>query len=167
MTRTVYMIFARNDGKTFFLESESPMHKQIIIQAGAFALMLAGVASFPAIAQQRSDQAARVLKAVDTDNDGTIDLLEVKKAASARFDKLDNDHDGTLTFQEFQGSSIPKPSKQEFEVIDKDHDGTVSKDEYLAEVERLFKKADSDNDGTLDVKELRTATGRILAALLD
>ena len=51
--------------------------------------------------------------------------------------------------------------------MDKDHDGTVSKDEYLVEVERLFKKADTDNDGTLDVKELRTATGRILAALLD
>ena len=151
----------------FFLESESPMHKRIVFQAGAFALILAGVAFFPTLAQQRSDQPARVLKAVDTDNDGTIDLVEVKKAASARFDKLDNDHDGTLTFQEFQGSSTPKPSKQEFDVMDKDHDGTVSKDEYLAEVERLFKKADTDSDGSLDVKELRTATGRILAALLD
>ena len=89
--------------------------------------MLAGVASFPTFAQQRSDQAARVLKAVDTDNDGTIDLVEVKKAASARFDKLDNDHDGTLTFQEFQGSSTPKPSKQEFDVMDKDHDGQYQK----------------------------------------
>ena len=143
------------------------MHKHVVFQAGAFVLMLAGIASFPTFAQQHSDQAARVLKAVDTDNDGTIDLAEVKKAASARFDRLDNDHDGTLTFQEFQGSATSKPSKQEFDIIDKDHNGTVSKDEYLAEVERLFKKDDTDNDGTLDVKELRTATGRILAALLD
>ena len=51
-----------------------------------------------------------MLKATDTDNDGTIDWLEVKEAASPRFDKLDNDQDSTLTFQEFQGSSTPKPS---------------------------------------------------------
>src|SRR5258707_12233571 len=32
----------------------------------------------------------------DTDNDGTIDLMEAKKAASAVFDRLDRDKDGTL-----------------------------------------------------------------------
>ena len=32
----------------------------------------------------------------DTDNDGTIDLIEAKKAASAVFDRLDRDKDGTL-----------------------------------------------------------------------
>jgi Ca2+-binding EF-hand superfamily protein len=50
--------------------------------------------------------------------------------------------------------------------MDKDHDGTVSKDEYLAEVERIFKKTDRDNDGTIDAKELNTVDGRILATLL-
>ena len=84
MSRTAAnTLIASNNGKAFFLESESPMRKQIVFQAGTFALMLAGLASFPTFAQQRSDQAARVLKAVDTDNDGTIDLAEVKKAASA------------------------------------------------------------------------------------
>ena len=32
----------------------------------------------------------------DTDNDGTVDLAEAKKAASDLFDKLDHDKDGTL-----------------------------------------------------------------------
>ena len=35
--------------------------------------------------------------------------------------------------------------------MDKDHDGTVSKEECLAEVERLLRKAETHNDGTLDV----------------
>ena len=39
----------------------------------------------------------------DTDNDGTVDLAEAKKAASALFDKLDRDHDGTLDKRELAG----------------------------------------------------------------
>jgi hypothetical protein len=37
-----------------------------------------------------------ILKALDTDNDGTVDLAEAKAAGSKLFDKLDRDHDGTL-----------------------------------------------------------------------
>ena len=32
----------------------------------------------------------------DTDNDGTVDIDEAKKAAGELFDKLDTDKDGTL-----------------------------------------------------------------------
>jgi hypothetical protein len=39
---------------------------------------------------------SRAMRLLDTDNDGTIDLDEAKKAASALFDKLDRDHEGTL-----------------------------------------------------------------------
>ena len=44
-------------------------------------------------------------------------------------------------------------------VADPDNDKTISKDEYLAYVEAVFKKADTDNDGTIDAKaETRPAT---------
>jgi hypothetical protein len=33
----------------------------------------------------------------DTDNDGTLDLNEVKKAGGALFDKLDRDHETALS----------------------------------------------------------------------
>ena len=39
---------------------------------------------------------SRAMRLLDTDNDGTVDLEEAKKAASTLFDKLDRDHDGTL-----------------------------------------------------------------------
>ncbi|HKM87332.1 MAG TPA: EF-hand domain-containing protein [Xanthobacteraceae bacterium] len=98
----------------------------------------------------------------DTDNDGTVDLAEAKKAASAMFDKLDTDHDGTLDFKELHG----RLSHREFAAADPDKDGTLTKDEYLAVVERRFKTADTDHDGTLSNWEFHTPKGRALARLL-
>ena len=116
--------------------------------------------SFPAFAKSRGDAGA--LKMLDTDHDGTVDLDEAKKAASALFDKLDRDHDGTLDKREV-GRRL---SAKEFAAADPDHDGTLSKDEYLAVVEQRFKAANPDNDGTLDEKELSSKAGRNLLRLL-
>src|SRR5271170_1827934 len=102
------------------------------------------------------------LQALDTDNDGTVDLAEAKAAASKLFDMLDRDRDGTLDRRELRGRMVSK----EFGAADGDHDGTLDKDEYLAFVEKSFKPADRDNDGTLDAKELGTARGRLLLRLV-
>ena len=98
----------------------------------------------------------------DTDNDGTVVLAEAKKAASALFDKLEHDKDGTLDKQEL-GRRL---SAKELAAADPDHDGTLIKDEYFAVVEKRFKVADTDNDGNLDAKELNTEAGRALLRLL-
>jgi len=49
--------------------------------------------------------AASALAALDADKDGTVDLAEAKTAPSALFDKLDVDHDGTLTAKELRRKS--------------------------------------------------------------
>jgi Ca2+-binding EF-hand superfamily protein len=98
----------------------------------------------------------------DTDNDGTVDLDEAKKAAGALFDKLDTDKDGTLDFKELKGRLTHK----EFTAADPDNDGTLSKDEYLAMVEERFKAADPDNDGTVSAAEFKTHAGQSLTKLL-
>jgi hypothetical protein len=98
----------------------------------------------------------------DTDNDGTVDLAEAKKAASDLFDRLDTDKDGTLDIKELQG----RLSRNDFAAADPDKDKTLTKDEYLAVVERRFKAADPDNDGTVSAAEFRTPSGRALARLL-
>ena len=118
---------------------------------------LVGVAA-PALAATKTGPVARF----DTDNDGTVDLNEAKKAASELFDKLDTDKDGTLDFKELNGRLTHK----EFTAADPDNDGTLSKDEYLAVVEKRFKAADPDNDGTVSAAELKTAAGRSLSQLL-
>ena len=103
-----------------------------------------------------------LLAGLDTDNDGTVSVDEAKKAAEVIFDKLDRDHDGTLTGRELRG----RLSAKEFTAADADKDGTISKDEYLAVVEQRFKAADTDNDETLTRRELGTKAGRHLLLLL-
>jgi Ca2+-binding EF-hand superfamily protein len=120
---------------------------------GAFALV-----NLPALAASRGNP----IKLFDTDNDGTLDLAEVKKAASALFAKLDRDHDGTLDRRELAG----RLSAGELAVADPDHDGTLTVDEYLAVAEQRFNAANPDKDGTLDARELNTRAGRALLRLL-
>jgi Ca2+-binding EF-hand superfamily protein len=102
------------------------------------------------------------IKMFDTDGDGTLDLAEVKKAATALFAKLDPDHDGTLDRRELAG----RLSARELAAADPDHDGTLTLDEYLAVVEQRFNAANPDGDGTLDAKEMNTRAGRALLKLM-
>src|SRR2546430_16279288 len=103
-----------------------------------------------------------LLKTLDPDHDGTVDLAEAKDAASKLFDKLDRDHDGTLDRRELRG----RLNAKDFAAADPDNDGTLDKNEFLALVEKRFKAADPDNDGTIDAKELKGAAGRSLVRLL-
>ena len=130
--------------------------RTFVVLLGSGALL---AAALPALAQSHR---SNLMQMLDTDNDGTVDLAEAKKAASALFDKLDRDHDGTLDKRELTG----RLSAKEFAAADPDHDGTLTKDEYLAVVEQRFAAADPDHDGTLDAKELKTKAGQALLRLL-
>ncbi len=57
-------------------------------------------------------------------------------------------------------------TKADLAHADPDKDTTLTKDEYLALVEKKFKAADPDNEGTLDAKELHSKAGRALLKLL-
>ena len=115
--------------------------------------------SLPALAASRRTNPIRMF---DTDNDGTLDLAEVKKAAAALFARLDRDHDGMLDKRELTG----RLSAKELAAADPDHDGTLTAEEYLAVVEQRFNAANPDKDGTLDAKELNTSAGQALLRLL-
>ena len=129
-----------------------------MISRRKFTFGLATFAAFGAVPGWAAPQSVMF----DTDNDGTVDLAEAKKAASALFDRLDRDKDGTLDRRELRGRLNPK----ELADADADKDGTLTEDEYLAVVEQRFKAADPDNDGTLDAKESRSRAGRALVRLL-
>lgn len=105
---------------------------------------------------------SRVLKILDGDSDGTVDLAEVQKAGEGLFAKLEKDNDGTIDGKEL-GSRI---SKKDFAAADPDHDGSLSKEEYSALLEARFKTADPDNDGTLDDKELHSKAGQAVLRLV-
>jgi Ca2+-binding EF-hand superfamily protein len=138
-------------------EDFSMISRRSILKVIGAAILVAG--SVPAFAKSKG---SNPVKALDTDNDGTVDLAEAKKAASNVFDQLDRDHDGTLDKRELAG----RLSAKEFAAADPDHDGTLTKDEYLAVVEQRFNAANKDGDGTLEAKEFSTRAGRSLLRLL-
>ncbi|GJD33492.1 EF-hand domain-containing protein [Methylobacterium aerolatum] len=119
-------------------------------------------ATLPQPAAARSGGAAKSLKAIDTDNDGTIDLAEAQAAGKATFERLDTDRDGSVDTKELQG----RISKKEMKMADPDNDKSVDQKEYDALVAERFKAADPDGDGKLDAKELKTPAGRSLLRLL-
>jgi Ca2+-binding EF-hand superfamily protein len=131
--------------------------RRTLVLAFTTTALLAG--GMPVLAKSRHSRAVAMF---DTDNDGTVDLAEAKKAASDLFDRLDRDHDGTLDQRELAHRLTPK----ELAAADPDHDGTLTKDEYLAVVAQRFSAADPDHDGTLDARELNTKAGQALLRLL-
>ncbi len=124
--------------------------------------LLKSLSSFAAIVIMPAQARPVLPKGLDKDNDQTIDLDEAKAAASALFDKLDRDHEGTLDARELH----VKLTKSELGDADPDKDATLTKDEFLALVDKRFKAADMDGDGTLDAKELHSKAGRDVLKLL-
>jgi Ca2+-binding EF-hand superfamily protein len=107
-------------------------------------------------------KAGSSVQSLDTDNDGTVDLNEVKSAAAAAFDRLDRNHDGKLGRRELKG----RLNASELAAEDTDHDGTLTKDEFTAAAETRFKAANVDSDGTLDATELGSQSGKSLRRLV-
>jgi EF hand len=136
---------------------EIKMISRLFILLATAAILAAGN-----LGAQAASKTPNPVKMFDTDNDGTLDLGEAKKAGTALFAKLDRDHDGTLDRRELSA----RLSAKEFQAADPDHDGTLTLDEYLAAVEQRFAAADPDKDGTLDAKELNSRAGRALLRLL-
>jgi hypothetical protein len=102
------------------------------------------------------------LKALDPDNDGTIDLPEAQAGAKKTFAKLNPDDDGTLDAKELTGILDEAAIK----AADPDNDGTLDEKEYATVVEAKFKAANPDDDGTIDAAELGSPAGAELLKLI-
>jgi Ca2+-binding EF-hand superfamily protein len=116
---------------------------------------------FPAFALFRRNRLVP-FAVIDTDHDDTLDLTEVKTAATVLFNKLDTNHRGTLSRRELRG----RMSAFEFWAADLDKDRRLTKDAYLALVEQRFVVADRDNDGTLTAAEFYSRAGLPLRRLV-
>lgn len=128
--------------------------RAFLIGAAVICAMSAG----PAMAGKAQDAIARF----DKDNDKTLDLAEVKAAASQHFAQIDKNADGTLDATELKHVMGAAKLRE----ADPNHDGTLTKDEYLSFTAKLFKAADPNHEGTLNAAELGTPAGHRLLALL-
>ena len=126
------------------------------------ALAVSGMALDHSTAFAQGKDSCAALKGLDPDNDGSLDLNEAKTAASALFDKLDRDKDGTLSAKELRGHLTEK----ELAAGNPDKDKTLDKNEFLAIVEQRFNAANPDKDGTIDCKEIGKKSGKALLKVL-
>ena len=115
---------------------------------------LAPVVLLSVLAASAAFADAAALKALDTDNDGTVSLAEAQAGASKVFTALNTDKDGTLHAKELAG-------RLNAAVL-----GTLDAKQYAKIVQSKFKAADTDNDGTLDEMELSSPAGAALLKLI-
>jgi uncharacterized membrane protein YkoI len=111
------------------------MKPRLLLAAVVAALTLSPLAR---AADTTPNDKSVVMTALDPDNDGTVSLAEAKRAAEAKFNALDTDHEDTLDANELTGIMSVKQ----------------------------IKATDKDNGGTLDKIELSSEEGRELVAML-
>ena len=117
-----------------------------------------------ALADHHGEKLADAFKKADKDSDGTLDKDEAKalKGVSKHFDAIDFDKSGTVSMEEITAhlNSMKKEmhakGEKNFKKADKDNDGTLDKDEAkaLPRVAKNFDAIDTDKDGTVSEKEI-------------
>lgn len=127
------------------------------------AVIFLGASGLPLMSDARQHDAAAVIAKYDTNHNHGLDLAEALAAASKHFDALNRDRDTTLEMAEVRGIVGPRMFAQ----ADVDHDGSLSKDEFLALVARLFRKADTEHFGCLYPRDLQGKAAHALLELIE
>lgn len=127
----------------------------------AQALSIAATALFLTGGIALADSSA-AMKALDPDDDGTIDLPEAEAGAKKVWQAINNDGDNTLEADELQGML----DAEGLDKADPDDDDSLDEAEYMALVKEKFEAANPDDDGTIDQKELDSPAGQELLKLI-
>lgn len=99
-----------------------------------------------------------LLAKYDANGDQVITMDEISLRREKRFDRLDQDADGLVSFEEYQTLDVMKRElllKARFDKLDLDQDGQVSNEEYSSYL-GSFDRFDSDGDGKLTQQEMNT-----------
>ncbi|MDR3389308.1 MAG: EF-hand domain-containing protein [Rudaea sp.] len=96
---------------------------------------------------------------LDTNHDGVVSIDEYLAAATAMYQKLDSQGTGKLTAQELASSPQAlkrdeRRAQHEIKRLDTNGDGVVTQDEYLAAARIRFGKLDKNADGFIDADEM-------------
>jgi len=115
--------------------------------------------SAPTAGAAGGDFAQRVFDKLDTNHDGVVTLDEYVAAARARFAALDPQNTGKVTAAEIAASPRAEAHAQHaaahlVKAMDTNGDGVVTLDEYLAAAKKRFSRLDKNGDGFIDADEL-------------
>jgi len=108
-----------------------------------------------AAAQHPRDPEAR-FERLDEDGDGSLSRDELSILSRARFDELDEDDDDAVSLEEFRALSANGDPKETFRNLDSDEDGRIAIDGLSESMRPRFERADTNDDGFVDMAELST-----------
>ncbi len=144
----------------------------LVIAAGA-------VAAGAVLAQQGPMDGSRMgpgmgprmsFEELDANGDGQITKDEMQAQAQARFKAVDTDGNGTISLDEMQAQARQRAdarAAQMFKQMDENGDGALSPDEMKGPrgtddmMDRMFSRADADNNGSLSKQEFDDAQARM------
>lgn len=109
-----------------------------------------------------ADHGCSLMRGIDTNHDGRLDIFEVKRAASRTFKRLNDDGDLTLERDELYGRMGPRAYAAANRIKGKG----IDRIEYKRYVKKLFKRINRDGDRTLECPELCTRAGMRLLRLI-
>ena len=93
----------------------------------------------------------------DPFGDATVSRADAQAKASAEFDRLDTNHDGSLSDDEvaamFPDGPMRAMSGMMARMADTNGDGKISRDEFVAAALHRFDRADANHDGQLTKAE--------------
>lgn len=102
---------------------------------------------------QQTAEITQAFEAVDTNDDGVLDVDEFMAHYIAVANDLDVDDSDTLTMDELPSTIDPA----RFEMADRDGDGAISYPEVISERVYVFYSSDTNRDGVLSLEEVLAA----------
>jgi Ca2+-binding EF-hand superfamily protein len=113
----------------------------------------------PDVQQKRAEFAQKYFDKIDANHDGVVTQDEYIAAATAHFNKIDTNGSGQIGTEQI--ASSPRMVRHEQRVashevkrMDTDGDGTVSQAEYINAAKARFAKLDKNGDGFIDADEM-------------
>ncbi len=113
----------------------------------------------PDVQAKRAEFAQKYFDKIDANHDGVVTQDEYIAAATAHFNKIDTNGSGQISADQI--ASSPRMIKREqmaatreVKRMDTKGDGTVTQDEYVNAAKARFAKLDKNGDGFIDADEL-------------
>jgi Ca2+-binding EF-hand superfamily protein len=134
------------------------MMKKVFVRVGLVAAVVSGVAVSAMAQEPTLPRSPRSFDKLDADHNGTLTVSEFQPKAERRFMRLDSNKDGQVSTAEIDAElqkALVKRRNRILEGLDSDGNGSVSKEELDSYIKALIQGADANSDGGVSLDEAR------------